>query len=188
MSDELIDLLQQGKINIPLFCEMAAHKGFPKFLADIEIYVNRFATKMIGFLNSYVDAGRAQIMQQNKAENQDSILYLLKNMDIDEGNYFDRRIHDDIDEIIKDIRETHKGRSESASDDLQYDPVRVMESVFDDPANFKGSPSEKAVMIFCKQNQIIYSKLTDEEKLWLFNIMDKSKLLKRLVSQRGKKK
>ena len=188
LSDELIEILQQGKINVPLFCELAAHKDFPKLLADIEIYVNRFATKMIGFLNSYVDAGRAQIMQQNKAENQDSILYLLKNMDIDEGNYFDRRIHDDIDEIIKDIRETHKGRSESASDDLQYDPVRVMESVFDDPANFKGSPSEKAVMIFCKQNQIIYSKLTDEEKLWLFNIMDKSKLLKRLVSQRGKKK
>lgn len=188
LSDELIDILQQGKINIPLFCELAAHKGFPKFLADIEIYVNRFATKMIGFLNSYVDAGRAQIMQQNKAENQDSILYLLKNMDIDEGNYFDRRIHDDIDEIIKDIRETHKGRSESASDDPQYDPVRVMESVFDDLASFKGSPSERAVMIFCKQNQIIYSKLTDEEKLWLLKIMDKSKLMKRLVSKRGKKK
>ena len=30
-------------------------------------------------------------------------------------------------------------------------------------------------MIFCKQNQIIYSKLTDEEKLWLLKIMDKSK-------------
>ena len=42
-------------------------------------------------------------------------------------------------------------------------------------------------MIFCKQNQIIYSKLTDEEKLWLLKIMDKSKLMKRLVYQRGKK-
>ena len=41
-------------------------------------------------------------------------------------------------------------------------------------------------MIFCKQNQIIYSKLTDEEKLWLLKIMNKSKLMKRLVSQRGK--
>lgn len=82
----------------------------------------------------------------------------------------------------------NKGLSESAPVDSQYDPVRVMESVFDDLANFKSSPSEKAVMIFCKQNQIIYSKLTDEEKLWLLKIMDKSKLMKRLVSQRGKKK
>lgn len=52
-----------------------------------------------------------------------------------------------------------------------------METVFDDLANFKGSPSEKTVMIFCKQNQIIYSKLTDEEKLWLLKIMDKCTLL-----------
>ena len=38
LSDELIDILQQGEINIPLFCELAAHKDFPKLLADIEIY------------------------------------------------------------------------------------------------------------------------------------------------------
>ena len=148
----------------------------------------RFAPAFPPVPDTDVDTGRQQIVQQNKDVKQDSILYLLKNMDIDEGNYFDRRIHDDIDEIIKDIRETHKGRSESAPDDPQYDPLRVMESIIDDLANFKGSPEEKAVMIFCKQNQIIYSKLTDEEKLWLFNIMNKSKLLKRLVSQRGKKK
>ena len=53
LSDEMIELLQQGKINIPLFCELATHKDFPKLLADIEIYVNRFASKVIQFLNSY---------------------------------------------------------------------------------------------------------------------------------------
>lgn len=59
----------------------------------------------------------------------------MKNMDIDEGNDFDRRIHDDIDEIVKKLREKHKGRSESVSDDPQYDPVRIMETVFDDLAS-----------------------------------------------------
>ena len=44
LSDEMIELLQQGKMNIPLFCELATHKDFPKLLADIEIYVNRFAS------------------------------------------------------------------------------------------------------------------------------------------------
>ena len=36
LSDEMIDILQQGKLNIPLFCELATHKNFPKLLADIE--------------------------------------------------------------------------------------------------------------------------------------------------------
>ena len=188
LSDEMIELLQQGKINIPLFCELATHKDFPKLLADIEIYVNRFASKVIQFLNSYVDTGREQIIQQKKPLQKDSILYLLENIHIDEGNYFDRRIHDDIDVIAKDMREAHKDRSESASDDPEMNPIETMKSTLDDISHFKGSRTELALMVFCKQNQIIYSKLTDEEKIWLTRIIQKSKVAKTAVSQRGRKK
>ena len=188
LSDEMIELLQQGKINIPLFCELATHKDFPKLLADIEIYVNRFASKVIQFLNSYVDTGREQIIQQKKPLQKDSILYLLENIHIDEGNYFDRRIHDDIDVIVKDMREAHKDRSESVSDDPEMNPIGTMKSTLDDISHFKGSRMELALMVFCKQNQIIYSKLTDEEKIWLTRIIQKSKVAKTAVSQRGKKK
>ena len=167
LSDEMSELLQQGKINIPLFCELATHRVFPKLLADIEIYVNRFASKMIGFLNSFVDAGREQIITKAKPLQSDNILNLLSNISIDEGDYFDRRIHDDMDEIIKDLREKHKDRSESASDDPNYDPIGLMRETLDELAEFKGSQLEKAVMIFCKTNGIIYAKLTDEEKIWL---------------------
>ena len=138
--DEMIELLQQGKMNIPLFCELATHKDFPKLLADIEIYVNRFASKMIGFLNSFVDAGREQILTKAKPLQPDNILNLLTNISIDEGNYFDRRIHDDMDAIIKDMREMHKDRSESASDDPAYDPIGLMSETLDELAQFKGKP------------------------------------------------
>ena len=42
------------------------------------------------------------------------------------------------------------------------------------------------MMLFCKQNQINYSKLTDNEKHWLVEICKKSNLLKGGASQRGK--
>ena len=187
LSDEMIELLQQGKMNIPLFCELATHKNFPKLLADIEIYVNRFASKMIGFLNSFVDAGREQILAKAKPLQPDNILNLLSNMSIDEGNYFDRRIHDDVDAIIKDMRETHKDRSESASDDPSYNPISLMSETLDELAQFKSSQLEKAVMIFCKTNGIIYAKLTDEEKVWLTRIIKKTKIAKGPVSQRGRR-
>ena len=188
LSDEMIELLQQGKMNISLFCELATHKDFPKLLADIEIYVNRFASKMIGFLNSFVDAGREQILAKAKPLQPDNILNLLSNISIDEGNYFDRRIHDDVDAIIKDMREMHKDRSESASDDLAYDPISLMSETLDELAQFKGSQLEKAVMIFCKTNGIIYAKLTDEEKIWLTKIIQKSKVTRVISSQRGRNK
>ena len=88
---------------------------------------------------------------------------------------------------VKNIREAHKNRSESALDDPNYDPVGLMTETLDELQNFKGSQLEKAVFIFCKSNGIIYSKLTDEEKLWLTRIIKKSKTAKSTVSQRGKK-
>lgn len=187
LSDELIDILQQGRIDIPLFCEIATHKGIPKLLADIQLYTNRFASKAIDFLNSFVNAGREQILQKSKPLQSDHFLDVLKEVQIDEGNYFAKRIHDDMDTIVKDIREAHKNRSESALDDPNYDPVGLMTETLDELQNFKGSQLEKAVFIFCKSNGIIYSKLTDEEKLWLTRIIKKSKTAKSTVSQRGKK-
>ena len=105
LSDELIEILQQGKINVPLFCELASHKDFPKLLADIELYANRFAAKAIEFLNAFVNTGREQIIQKSKPIQPDHFLDMLSDIQVDEGNYFDRRIHDDLDAIVKDIRD-----------------------------------------------------------------------------------
>ena len=38
LSDEMVALLKSGRINNRLLCELATHKDFIKFLADIEIY------------------------------------------------------------------------------------------------------------------------------------------------------
>lgn len=40
--------------------------------------------------------------------------YLLNAIHVQEGEYFSRRVHDDIDGIMEDIKEAHKGRAESA--------------------------------------------------------------------------
>ena len=92
-----------------------------------------------------------------------------------------------MDTIVKDIREAHKGRSESALDDPNYDPVTLMTKTLDELHSFKGSELEKRMLVFCKANGIIYSKLTDEEKLWLTKIVQKSKKVQSAVSQRGKR-
>jgi hypothetical protein len=39
LNDEMVALLKSGRINNRLLCELATHKDFIKFLADIEIYV-----------------------------------------------------------------------------------------------------------------------------------------------------
>ena len=64
LSDELIDLLKNGRLDTALFCELATHRDFVKLLADIEIYVNGIATGQIQNLNAWVDVARAEIMEK----------------------------------------------------------------------------------------------------------------------------
>ena len=58
LSDEMIALLKEGRINNLLLCEMATHEEFKNLLADIEIYVDRIAATQINTLNANVDAAR----------------------------------------------------------------------------------------------------------------------------------
>lgn len=61
LSDGMIELLKSGHINTRLLCEMAAHKDFVKFLADIEIYVDGIAAMQLKNLNAYVNLAKGSL-------------------------------------------------------------------------------------------------------------------------------
>ena len=52
--------------------------------------------------------------------------------------------------------------------------------------NFKGNRTEQLLFLFCKQAKIKYHNLTEEEKRWLIQIVQKSEFLKSHIPQRGK--
>ena len=41
ISDEMISLLQSGELNNRLLSEIVTHKGFPAFMIDLEVYINK---------------------------------------------------------------------------------------------------------------------------------------------------
>ena len=185
LSDDMIDILKSGRIDNALLCELAAHPDFVKLLADIQIYVEGIAAMQIQNLNAWVDVARAEIIEKYQPEENDKTAYLLQAAHVDEGEYFASRVHRDIDAIIEDIRENHRGRSDSA---LNNSVAEELKQDLEEVARFKGSKLEQLIMIFCKQTKLRYNKLTEEEKQWLTRIMRKSELLKSSVSQRGKKR
>ncbi len=185
LSDDMIDLLKSGRIDTALFCELATHKDFVKLLADIQIYVEGIATQQIHNLNAWVDVARAEIMEKYQPGEHDKTTYLLQAAHVQEGEYFSKRVHDDMDGIMEDLRQAHVGRSDSApATTVAEELKRDLEEV----ANFEGSRVEQLLMIYCKQTKLRYNKLTEEEKQWLVRIMRKSELMKGHSSQRGKRK
>ena len=185
LSDGMIELLKDGQINTALLCELAMHKDFVKLLADIEIYLEGIAAMQIQNLNAWVDVVRAEIMKKYQPGGDNGTAAMLEAMRIQEGEYFSKRIHDDIDGILSDIKKTRVGRDISAP---TSSVVTELKEALDEAVNFKGSRLEQLIMLFCKQTKLNYGKLTDEEKLWLTRIAKKSELAKSPISQRGKRR
>lgn len=93
---------------------MAVHRDFEKLMADIEIYVDGIAAMQIQSLNSVVDLARVEIIGQYRPGESDRIIKTLETAHINEDRYFSDMVDGDIDRIIRDIREAHKGDSTSA--------------------------------------------------------------------------
>lgn len=184
LSDDMIDVLKEGRVDTALLGELVAHPDFMKLLGDISIYANGLASMQIHNLNAWVEVVRAKYLNEYQQGEQNMDALLSDAILLRERDYFTSRVHEDIDAIMEDIREAHRGRSESGP---EHSAIAELKQDLEDVANFKGSRAEAWLMLFCKQTQIAYHKLTEEEKQWLMKIAQKSKLAKSYVPQRGKK-
>ena len=184
LNDEMVALLKSGRINNRLLCELATHKDFIKFLADIEIYVDGIATMQIQNLNALVDTVRHEIIERYRPGEDDPHLKVLQAAHISDDEYFSQMVRDDLNLIIRDIREAHKKDSESAP---QTTVANELKENLEAVENFKGSRDEKLVVLYCKQLGINYKNLSDEEFRWLIRILKKSKKMGTPISQRKKR-
>ena len=119
-----------------------------------------------------------------QAGEDDPHLKVLQAAHISDDEYFSQMVRDDLNLIIRDIREAHKKDSESAPQTTVADELKEnLEAV----ENFKGSRDEKLVVLYCKQLGINYKNLSDEEFRWLIRILKKSKKMGTPISQRKKR-
>ena len=101
LNDEMVALLKSGRINNRLLCELATHKDFIKFLADIEIYVDGIATMQIQNLNALVDTVRHEIIERYRPGEDDPHLKVLQAAHISDDEYFSHMVLDDLNLIIR---------------------------------------------------------------------------------------
>ena len=135
LNDEMVALLKSGRINNRLLCELATHKDLIKFLADIKIYVDGIATMQIQNLNILVDTVGHEIIERYRPGEDEPHLKVLQAAYFSDDDYFSRMVLDDINIIIRDIREVHKKDSESAPQTAVADELKEnLETV----ENFKG--------------------------------------------------
>lgn len=116
LDDDAIGILKSGTINNRLLCEIIKHPDFWKFMSDMEIYVDSLAEMQIRNLNSFVALIRSKIQMRDQIPDSEHYLRTLKACEIDEDDYFSRRIFEDISAIAKDIKQSHHRDTETGDE------------------------------------------------------------------------
>ena len=110
----MIALLKSGKLNNRLLCEIATHKDFQRLIVDMEIFVDRIADMRINDMNTVLDATRRQVIEKYNPGENDLYVRTLELAQISEDDYFSHVVHNDIDGIMRDIRDARKNDTMTA--------------------------------------------------------------------------
>lgn len=182
LSDQALEVLTSGQINNRLLSELIVHPEFSRLMADLEIYVDGVVSMQIRNLNTLLESARTAIIKKYHPK-EDNTLLTLKAAQIDEDEYFARVVSEDVERILKELKEAHsRDQGSAATDDSAVSLKEYIENI----SGTEGSDFQKWIMIFCKQLHLPYNKLTEDEKRWLVQISRKSGLLRSGTSQRGR--
>ena len=105
---------------------------------------------------------------------------------ISEDIFFKQIIHEDLDIIVKDIRTQHK--TDKTTADTAKSLIKKIPMILLDCLQFKGTLDERRTYIICQMNGVDYKNLSEEERLILNRVFQKSSLYPTTISQRGKSK
>ena len=181
LSDQAIEVLTSGQINNRLLSELIVHPEFSRLMADMEIYVDGVVSMQIRNLNTLLESARTAIIEKYHPK-EDNTLLTLKAAQIDEDEYFARVVSEDVERILKELKEAHSRDQGSAATD---DSAVSLKKYLDELSGTEGG-DQKWIKIFCKELRLPYAKLTETEKNWLIQISRKSELLKSGTPQRGR--
>ena len=185
LDDDTIDLLKSGKLNVRLICEMIKHPGFLNLLSDLEIYVDNLAGMQIRNMNTMIEQTRLRL-QNNGVPDSDHYMKTLAAASINEDNYFNNLLGNDIVKIAKDLRDAH-GKDTDTSD--QITPVEDMLGTFDELRKADNATQAQMVM-YSKLFKINFTKMDPYEFKTFTDILQRySDLCKPVKGNgRGKKK
>ena len=124
------------------------------------------ASAQIRNMNKYIEHNRAMIKNKYTLSDSDHYMRSLKAALIDENNYFDNLLGNDISAIAKDLRELHKKDSNTGSDDTVFD--EFMEEV-----QKADSITQKQMLTYSKLFQMNFTKMDPYEFKTFMDIVER---------------
>lgn len=174
LSDAMVELLSSGKINNRLLCELATHPNFLRLMVDMEIFIDQIADMRVNQMNLILEATRQTILKEHAPGENDLYMRTLELGQVQENDFYSHILHDDLDSIVRDIREAH------LKDKTTADPQPTLDEVKEnfEQAIQMGTDTEAMIHEFCDKMQIPFEKISSEDFSAFLRILSLSKLLK----------
>lgn len=184
LSDGMVELLSSGRINNRLLCELATHPNFQRLMVDMEICIDRIANMRVEQMNLVMEATRQTVLSKYAPGEDDLYVRTLELGQVQESDFNSHVMHDDLDSIVRDIREAH------LKDKTTADPQPTLDDVKKkfEQALEQGSQEEMVIHEFCDRMQIPFEKISSEDFSAFLRILSLSKMLKNPNNMRGKAK
>lgn len=184
LSDDAIEVLKNGKFNKRLLSEMICHPGFQRMMLDAEIFVDRIADMRINDMNAVLEAVRQMLLAKQTAGQDDLYIRTLELAQVREEEYFGHVVAEDLNRILRGIRDTHKiDRTTADQSSVAVEAQAQLQEVM----SFEGSAEEKKARFFLAQLGIDYDAITKEQFVTVIEVLRLSKHLKSKDSLRGKR-
>ena len=184
LSDDMVELLSSGRINNRLLCELAAHPGFQRLMVDMEIFIDRIADMRVEQMNLVLEAARQAVLDKYAPGEDDLYARTLELGQVQESDFFSHVLHDDLDGIIRDIREAHRKDRTTADAQPSLEDVK---GKFEQAIG-QGSDMEMLIQEFCDKLQIPFEKISSEDFSAFLRILSLSRILKNPNNMRGRAK
>lgn len=183
-SQEVLEYLKSDKINRRLLSELIMHKDFRKLMTDLEIVVDRHVDQYMDIVRMMMPMTRKTIMEKYGADEEDVNMKTLELASQAQDIYLANVIHDDLDAIIRDIRENHLNNINTADPEGIANQEKI-KSVIELAAS--GVPKREVFMQAMKEfARIPQKKQSEEDADALIRIVSKSDLVRDPKRLRGK--
>ena len=185
LDDTTLELLKNNHFNHLLLCEIMKHPHFIKLMLHSEIYVDGLATMHIQNINQVLNSITKEIIQQYNPNSNDLHLNTLEQSCINEDEYFFHTIHNDLDTILRTIREKHQF-------DINSAPIEPTSSASEKMKQFlqvmktTNNLTEAYWRIFCQEMGIKYDSLSEEEHNTMKKVLKKAKKLQTFPNHKNK--
>lgn len=154
-------------------------------MLDAEIFVDRIADMRINDMNAVLEAVRQMLLAKQTAGQDDLYLRTLELTQIQEEEYFGHVAAEDLNRILRDIREVHKAdRTTADQSSVAVETQAQLQKVM----SFEGSAEEKKARFFLANLGIGYDAITKEQFVTVIEVLRLSKHMKSTIGGRGKAK